>query len=586
MAQTGTSDHELFGAGLKERRQRAGLSLRQLAPLVNYSPGWLSKVENGQAVPTHMLARSCDEALSAEGELLALAQALHPDGGVRSRPAQLPVATPGFVGREPALAQLDALWAGARRARTPLTVVLDGPPGAGKTTLAIQWASRRADHFTDGILFADLQGYGPTSAPVETSRVLERFLTALDVPAGSLPPDLDGRAALLRTLTASRHVLVILDNAVNSRQVRHLLLAAAGCAVVVTSRRRLTGLAVTAGTHRLPVGPMPADEALSLLRAAVGSRRVDAELPAARELVERCACLPLALRIAVERLAGQPHRSVAGMVAELTDDDRLDLLADEDDKYLAVRSVFSWSYRDLDAEAARAFRLLGLFPGLKIGTPAAAALIGQDLGRTRLLLERLAAVHLLEETGEDRYGFHELLRVYAAECAAAEEPEAERLAAVRRVTDWYVAALGAAHRWLTPEKPATPQFAPSVSVGPPGFGSLLEVRSWCEAESEVFVPLTCQADGSALPAVWRVVVRLWDSLLKRTFWAALPERSEGAPDPPPRAAAEDDERSQAADSQGAYRPLRQYEAGEREVMRPISLRRRPAGRAGFPASRL
>jgi tetratricopeptide (TPR) repeat protein len=549
--------------------------------LVHYSPGWLSKVENGQAVPTVEFARACDEVLAADGQLVALARAVRPSGGMWLKPTQLPIVAAGFVGREKILAELDALWAEAQRTGSAFAVVIDGPPGAGKSTLAIQWARRTMDSFPDGVLFIDLQGYSPTSGPMETSHVLERFLTAFGVLADSIPLDLDERAALFRTLVAGRRVLVVLDNAADSRRTRHLLLGSAGCAVVVTSRRRLTGLAVTAGIRRLSVGPMSVSEALSLVRAVVGDERVDADPSAARALAQRCAYLPLALRIAGERLASHPHRPVASMVAELTDDEgRLDLLADEDDQYLAVRSVFSWSYRDLDSEVARAFRLLGLYPGIQISTSAAAVLVGHTLARTRLLLESLVAVHLLEETDMDRYRLHDLLRVYAAERAAAEETEAERLAAIRRLTDWYVHTIDAAARPLAPQRIMPPLGEPSAAVVPLEFSSAAEARQWCDAESDVFVPLARLAARFLLPAAWQIPVRLWNWLLLGKPWAVWIDSHEIGLEAAVAAGNEEGQAWVALNLGEAYRQRGSYGLAQRHMQRALSLRHRLDDRHG------
>ncbi|MFI1584214.1 helix-turn-helix domain-containing protein [Embleya sp. NPDC020630] len=416
-------DHTVsFGAALRHHRRQQGLSLRQLAGLVAYSPGWLSKIENGMSTPTMQLARLCDRELAADGVLAALAGSTADDLPPRLRPAQLPPSIAGFVGRERELRDLDALLAHSTETGLPLTVAIDGPAGVGKSALMIRWAGQVSGSFPGGVLYRDLRGSSPDAEPVRPTEVLADFLIALRVCPPAVPADLEQRAAMFRSLLAGLRMLVILDNAADSRQVTPLLPGTAGCAAVVTSRRRLTGIAVRAGASKIPLGPMSPAESVALLCAVVGPDRVLAEADAARTLARHCAHLPLALRIAAERLATRPHRSLALLAEELDDEkSRLDLLADADDPHLALRSAFFGSYRDLDPEAARAFRRLGLHPDGRLETSVAAGLIGRPLGHTRRLLESLVSVHLLEETGPDRYRLATLLRAYAAERAGDEE---------------------------------------------------------------------------------------------------------------------------------------------------------------------
>jgi hypothetical protein len=161
-----------------------------------------------------------------------------------------------------------------------------------------------------------------------------------------------------------------------------------------------------------------------LLREIIGADRVDAEPEMAVQLAHQCAHLPLALRLSAERVVSHPHLTLAELVGELADErDRLDLLVVPDDESTAMRAVFFWSYRSLPPESARMFRLLGLHTGPDISVPLAALLSNTTLLEARRLLDVLTSVHLLEETGHGRYRFHDLLRAYAAERAAAEDTE-------------------------------------------------------------------------------------------------------------------------------------------------------------------
>ncbi|MET8676026.1 tetratricopeptide repeat protein [Streptomyces sp. NPDC004647] len=508
----------MFGDALRKRREDAALSLRELAERANYSAGYLSKLESGQRPPNPEVARACDEVLGARGELVALAQAAPHKGGL-GRPSQLPPGAAGFVGRIDVLSELDSLLADAEREGTALALSIDGPPGAGKSALMTQWAHRVADRFPGGVLFTDLQGHTHRAQPVDPSHVLESFLRAFELSAEAIPIDISERAALFRSLVTDRRVLVLLDNAASSQQVRPLMVAAPGCAVLVTSRRRLTSLAVSTGARRVSLEPMEEQESVQLLTAVLGQTRADAEPKAVRDLACRCGHLPLALRIAAERLATHRHLPVAAAVAELADpEDRLDRLADGEDPHLAMRPVFNASYREIDAAVARTFRLLGLFPGRRITTPAAAALIGQPPGRTRRLLEELVGVHLLEEIFQDTYRFHDLLRVYAAECVEQEENEPDRTAAVRRLADWYAHTVDAANLTLAPQRIVAPLDAPTPGVTPLTFTAVDAARQWCDAEGANFEPLVRMAAQHGLPAAWQIPTRLWNWLLLVKPW--------------------------------------------------------------------
>src|ERR1035437_1329549 len=199
-------------------------------------------------------------------------------------------------------------------------------------------------------------------------------------------------------------MLILVDNAATSGQVRPLLPGSPGCLVLVTSRGRLPGLTTREGAARVTLDLLPQGEALALLRKVLGRARVDAEPDAAAEIATRCACLPLALRIAADRAADRPNLTLAGLAAQLAASrSRLDVLAaDDDSTSTALRSVFSWSYQALASNAARMFRLLGLHPVPDVSVPAAAALAATSHAAAGQLLQALAGVHLLEETSPGR----------------------------------------------------------------------------------------------------------------------------------------------------------------------------------------
>ncbi|TDP89889.1 AfsR/SARP family transcriptional regulator [Labedaea rhizosphaerae] len=233
-------------------------------------------------------------------------------------PRSLPPTSRDFTGRADDLARLHALLAPAARGTAPRVVTLDGRAWIGKTMLAVHAAHALREHFPDGQLFARLGG--ADGAPVAPAVVLAGFLRALSVPAGAVPADPDERAARYRDLTADRSLLVVLDDAADERQVDALLPGSASCAVLVTSRRRLTALA---GAWRVAVGPLTAGEGTRLLAEVIGRDRALAQAQDTRRLAEACHGEPLALRRAGARLAARPHWTVAASVDRLTglDDD-------------------------------------------------------------------------------------------------------------------------------------------------------------------------------------------------------------------------------------------------------------------------
>jgi hypothetical protein len=292
-------------------------------------------------------------------------------------PRELPALVRNFTGRSDELDTLTTLLdeSGDRTLGTVVISAIGGTAGVGKTALAVQWAHRVAARFPDGQLYVNLRGYDPAQ-PMPAAEALGRFLRALGVPGRDILPEEDERAARYRSLLAGRRMLVLLDNAGSADQVRPLLPGPSACAVVVTSRDSLAGLVARDGAARLDLDLLPESEAVSLLRALIGER-AHADPGAVARLAAQCCRLPLALRVAAELAAARPADPLAELSADLADQQqRLDLLNVGGDPRTAVRAVFSWSYRHLDAAAVRAFQLTGLHPGPDFDSYAVAALAG------------------------------------------------------------------------------------------------------------------------------------------------------------------------------------------------------------------
>ncbi|MGY1761433.1 BTAD domain-containing putative transcriptional regulator [Geodermatophilus sp. SYSU D00779] len=404
--------------------------------------------------------------------------------GAEPVPRQLPAPVRHFTGRTAELAALDALLAEATAAGAPVVIsAIAGTAGVGKTTLAVHWAHQVADRFPDGQLYVNLRGFDPGGQPMAPAEAVRGFLDALAVPPVRLPAELDAQAALYRSRLAGKKVLVVLDNARDTAQVRPLLPGTPGCLVLVTSRNRLTGLVADAGAQPLSLDLFTEVEAEALLARRFGTARVAAEPQATREIITSCARLPLALTLVAARATAQPTFPLATLAGELRDAHaRLDALTGQDGPAADVRSVFSWSYRQLDDPVARLFRLLGLHPGPHLTAAAAASLAGLPLLQVRPLLAELVGTHLLAEPTPGRYAFHDLLRAYATEQAHTVDTEADRHAAIHRLLDHYLhtghAAVRLLHWVRIPMTPAPQQ--PGVTLADlPDAGQAL---AWCAAE--------------------------------------------------------------------------------------------------------
>jgi DNA-binding SARP family transcriptional activator/Tfp pilus assembly protein PilF len=398
-------------------------------------------------------------------------------------PRQLPAQVRYFVGRARELKALTKLLSHSG-GQSPAPVVISaigGAAGVGKTALAVHWAHQVAERFPDGQLYVNLRGYDP-GEPMPAPDALTGFLGALGVAGQDIPVEVDERAARYRSLLAGRRMLVVLDNAADVEHVRPLLPGSPACAVVVTSRDSLAGLVARDGARRLDLDLLPLTDAVGLLRALIGGR-VDADPSAAAALAYQCSRLPLALRVAAELVAARAAAPLADLAGELADQQRcLNLLDAGGDQRTAVRAVFSWSCRHLDAYTARAFRLLGLHPGPDLDPYGAAALTNATVERAAHMLDVLARAHLIRTAGPGRYGMHDLLRAYARELAAKQDGEEERRAALTRLFDRYLHTAAAAMDTLFPAERHRRPGVPSQSTPAPPVADPDAAWAWLDTE--------------------------------------------------------------------------------------------------------
>ena len=353
-------------------------------------------------------------------------------------PAQLPAAVAAFAGRDAELASLDAILPGAAAAHTVVSSAISGTAGVGKTALALHWAHRVRERFPDGQLYVNLRGFDPGEPPMDPDQALRGFIAAFGVPPERVPDGLEAKAGLYRSLLNGKRVLVVLDNARDTEQVRPLLPGSPGCLALVTSRNQLTSLIAAEGAYPLSLGLLTVPEAHDLLARRLGVRRVATQPQATAEIIQSCARLPLALTIAAARAAAKPGFPLAAIAAELRESAALLDPFDGGELAAAVRAVFACSYRALSTPAARVFRLLGLHPGRVITVAAAASLTAVPARTAVRLLAELARAHLLIEYGSGRYAFHDLLRAYAAEQARTHDAPDVRDDAVGRVIDHFL----------------------------------------------------------------------------------------------------------------------------------------------------
>ena len=422
-------------------------------------------------------------------------------------PAQLPLDAPGFAGRAAELAQLDeGLAAMALQPTAVVIMMLVGSAGVGKTALAVHWAHRVADRFPDGQLFVNLRGFdagGPAMSAVEAVR---GFLDAFGLPPQRIPMHLHAQTALYRSLLQDRRMLVVLDNARDVEQVRPLLPGSPGCLVVVTSRGSLTSLIAAECARPVAVDVLSVPDARQLLAGRLGESRLTAEPSAVREIVNRCARLPLALAVVAARAATRRSLPLDAVAGELRDArHRLDVLTSGEDAATDVRAAFSWSYRQLSPPAARLFRLLALHTGPSIAAGAAASLAGDSVPSVRPLLTELVRAHLVAEEVPDRYAFHDLLRAYAGELAESGEPDADRRGALHRVLDHYLHTAHTADRLLYPHRDeiALPPHGPGVT--PEALPDDRSATAWFTAEyPNLMATIRAAAEAGLDAYAWRL----------------------------------------------------------------------------------
>jgi transcriptional regulator with XRE-family HTH domain/tetratricopeptide (TPR) repeat protein len=462
----------LFGQLLRELRTGAGLTQEELAQAAALSTRAVSDLERGISLTarkdtTKLLADALHLAGRDRESFEAAARGHSDPGSMAAATRTLPRDIVSFADRAGELRQV----AGA--AGTGGICAIGGMAGVGKTAFAVRAAHQLAPLFPDGQIFLPLHAHAAGRQPVRPADALACLLQTIGIPAARIPAGLEARAGLWRDRLAGRQLLLLLDDAAGTDQVRPLLPGTGGILVLITSRAHLTALEEA---RVISLDTLPPGDASTLLARLAGRPGLAAADPAVAEIADLCGRLPLALCMIGRQLCHHPAWSPAAVAADLAAArDRLEYMHAEN---ISVAAAFARSYQDLSASQRRMFRLLGLHPGTDTGAPAAGALAGISPGQARRDLEGLYDRYLLTEPAQGRYRFHELIREHARALAAAMDP-AERDAAMTRLLDYYLHAARAAARSLS-----RPAAAPSQPDGPSPAdpGSPEDGAAWMAAE--------------------------------------------------------------------------------------------------------
>jgi DNA-binding SARP family transcriptional activator len=414
-------------------------------------------------------------------------------------PAELPPRVGYFTGRNDEFKGLDKLLAVRASDSDHKVVLISGGTGMGKTALALEWAHHAAPGFPDGQLFLDLQGHDPQTT-LGPSAVVSHLLRGMGVPRDRVPVELTEQAVLFRSLVHNRRFLILLDNARHMEQVVPAVPAGESSLLMVTSRQELSALAVRQPVHFVQVEAFDGDTGLDLLRRAVDVERIEAEREAAEEIVTFCGGMPLALRITAARLASRPGLGVAELMSDFRRRE-LDALAVPGDA-AGIRAVFASAYSSLSEPVRRTFRLLSLHPGPSVSVHLAAVATGGTTAEAAAHLAELAGTGLLIPVGE-RYRFHDLIGLYAAENTRVEETPADIQATISRILVWYEGIAFEANKVLDPARNRVTVAAPSPE--PPFGRTHQEVMAFLEGEQPSLGPVVRKAfETGHFDVVWHL----------------------------------------------------------------------------------
>ena len=464
-----------FGERLRELRLRAGLTIEGLAEASGVSVRAISDTERGRSrAPQPRTVTALAAALglgpTESDAFRTLARSGREDDAPIGRPraCDLPRRSGHFVGRAAELATIGRHVTELTPTGPALVAVLHGPPGVGKTALAIRAAEQQRALFPDGVFYLDFRGV--EARPVTAGEAMAVLLKALGLSSRQIAAADDERAGQLRTILRERRCLVVLDNVGAESQVRSLLPGTGASAVLVTSRRALGGLEAV---RRWSTAPLDPGESAALLRVAAGDDGAPQEIDTIARL---CGHLPLALTIAGTRLASRPGWSTAALVEQLSDADRR--LATLSVPGTGVQTAFAVSYSQLGTMEKTVFRRLAAVSTVSFTVVAGAVLAQCTPAEAEDRMEDLLELGLLQPEGDDRYRFHDLIRLFAADRLRAEESAAARAALEQRLVGWYLDSAIAAGRWFEPAYGTAPADWPY----PNPLDTPERAQAWLQAE--------------------------------------------------------------------------------------------------------
>ena len=411
-------------------------------------------------------------------------------GGAAAATRSLPRDLASFTGRQRELR--DLVDAAASSGGVVGIHAIGGMAGVGKTAFAVHAAHRLAPRFSAGQIFLPLHGHTPGQQPVDPGDALASLLLTAGVPAAQIPPGMEARMGLWRDRLAERQLLLILDDAASSEQVRPLLPGAGGSLVLVTSRRHLSALE---DATAISLDILPAGEAAALLVRLAARPGLSPDDAAVGQITRLCGYLPLAIGMMGRQLHHHPAWTAAGLAAELAAArDRLELMATEN---LSVAAAFNLSYADLTEDQQRLFRRLGLHPGADVDAYAAAALDGTGPAAARRGLEGLYDQYLLTEPARGRYRMHDLIREHARALAGRLDPDSDREQATARLLDYYQHTANLADTLMARQaRTASAPAAGSRSAAVPVLSDREQALAWTRAERASLIACLDQATGA------------------------------------------------------------------------------------------
>jgi tetratricopeptide (TPR) repeat protein/transcriptional regulator with XRE-family HTH domain len=500
-----------FGGLLRQLRAEANLTQEELADAARLSPRSVSDLERGisrtarkdtslllagalgLAGPVRELFVAAARGRAPPAEVLAARQGVMPGAFAAAATRTLPHDVASFTGRGAELTRLlGAVDDLAAEGGVVGIHAIGGMAGIGKTAFAVHAAHQLAPRFPAGQIFLPLHGHTPGQQPVDPGDALASLLLTAGVAAAQIPPGLEARMALWRDRLAGRQLLLVLDDAGSSEQVRPLLPGSGGCLVLVTSRRRLTALDDARAVSLDILPPGQAGALLVRLAARAGLSPADR---AVGEITRLCGYLPLAIGMVARQLHHHPTWSLGRRAAELAAArDRLELMSTEN---LSVAAAFNMSYADLTPGQQRLFRRLGLHPGTDIDAYAAAALDGTDLAAARRGLEALYDQYLIAEPDQDWYRLHDLLREHARALAGRVDPDGDRDGAIARLMDYYQHTAARADALIARQtRPGPGPAAGAIPVAAPALAGREQALGWARAERASLLACLDHAAGT------------------------------------------------------------------------------------------